>query len=351
MKKTLLKASLKALGAFAVLGGLAILGSFLLALFLRLVTLAWHWGWRLFAVLAIVTTARGQTTPVLFSLQSLTGTVNNRTVTLVPDTANAPFYVGTNLLVLTPLQLYPTNGVVTTNLVPWGYSMFVAGWPRSVHIVVPASTNTLNVMSLVSTNLYSPVNFYTFVAAATNFANLNVTNSTSLDNGTITTDGQGDLTMGSGNIIFSVGGSWRLGGYLNGQSDGSFGQIAGGLFSVDAAGNITGKSLVVNSTTNLIFPAGIDLADVIAVNGDWTFNSSTNGTLQFWRIFTNGGTNDGLKATIDQVGNMYFPSYAAQTNKVIRSGLAGWSVQSIVGGTNYWVNDKGGGVFTTNHIP
>ncbi len=181
MSKTLFKASLKALSAFAALGVFAILGSFLLALFLRLVTLAWHWGWRLFALLAIchlplAISARAQTTAVFFSMQNLTGGVNNRTINLLPDTANAPVFVGTNLLQLGPIQLQPVGGQVTTNLVPWGYSLYVQGWPRPVHIVVPSSTNTLNVVGMINTNLYWPLTIYQMTATGTNGINVTQTN-------------------------------------------------------------------------------------------------------------------------------------------------------------------------------
>ena len=174
MNKTLFKASLKALGAFGVLGAFAIAGSFLLALFLRLLVQAWRCGWHvwiigcwLLGVGCWMFPAAAQTTPVLFSMQNLTGGVNNRTINLLPDTANAPTYVGTNLLSLSPIQLQPVQGQVTTNLVPWGYSLFVLGWPRPVHIVVPASTNTLNVVSLINSNLYSPLTLYQMTASGT----------------------------------------------------------------------------------------------------------------------------------------------------------------------------------------
>ena len=170
---------------------------------------------------------------------------------------------------------------------------------------------TTNVLSaLASTNLVNAA-----VAANTNLASLTVTNATTLDGGAIHTDGAGTLTMGGGGTVFTSDGSWGLGG-VTGQPDGSFGQTQGGLFDVDAAGNTTTKSLVVNGTTNLAYPVALDIADATAVNGDWALNSSTNGTLQFWRIFTNGSTNDGLKATIDQVGRMTFPVYADNTGTI-----------------------------------
>ena len=98
--------------------------------------------------------------PVLFSLQSLTGTVNNRQITVTPDSIQNPLFYGTNLLSLSPFTLQPVGGQAITNLEPWGYTIRVDGWPRSAHIVVPNDTNTHNAVSLLNTNQFSPLNIY-----------------------------------------------------------------------------------------------------------------------------------------------------------------------------------------------
>lgn len=99
-------------------------------------------------------------TPVLFTLQSLTGTVNNRGILVTPDVVQNPLNFGTNLVSLIPFTLQPVNGQVTTNLLPWGYTIRVDGWPRSAHIVVPNSSALLNAVSLINTNAFAPLNIF-----------------------------------------------------------------------------------------------------------------------------------------------------------------------------------------------
>jgi hypothetical protein len=58
---------------------------------------------------------------------------------------------------------------MTTNLVPWGYTIMLDGWPRSVHIVVPATNTVVNAVSLINPNQYSPLNLNTIIqGGATN---------------------------------------------------------------------------------------------------------------------------------------------------------------------------------------
>lgn len=116
-------------------------------------------------------------TPVLFSLQSLTGTVNNRQILVQPDKTGAtPLWLNTNLVPVNDFTLQPVGGSVTTNLAAWGYTIRVDGWPRSVHIVVPQDTNTWNVVSLINTNEFSPLNI--FIINATNADNASINNAT-----------------------------------------------------------------------------------------------------------------------------------------------------------------------------
>jgi hypothetical protein len=113
-------------------------------------------------------------TPVLFTLQSLTGTVNNRSILVTPDTYQNPLVIGTNLVSLAPFYLYPTNGSVTTNLAAWGYSIRVDGWPRSAHINVADGTNTVAAYTLINTNAFSPLQI--FYSSSTNINNATGTN-------------------------------------------------------------------------------------------------------------------------------------------------------------------------------
>ena len=101
-------------------------------------------------------------TPVLFSTVSLTGTVNNRAILIKPDTYENPLVVSpTQLGDFSPFYIYPVGGQVVTNLVPWGYTIRVDGWPRSAHIVVPNVSYVTNAASLINTNAFSPLNIYT----------------------------------------------------------------------------------------------------------------------------------------------------------------------------------------------
>lgn len=101
----------------------------------------------------------GQTTAVLFSMQNLVGTAANYSILVQPDESyGTPLWWGTNLVPTQAFTIQPVGGQVTTNLVPWGYTITVDGWPRGIHIVVPVSTNTLNAVSLINTNQFSPLN-------------------------------------------------------------------------------------------------------------------------------------------------------------------------------------------------
>ena len=99
-------------------------------------------------------------TPVLFTLQTLTGTVNNRDILVVPDVIQNPLVIGTNLISFYPFILQPVGGQVQTNLAPWGYTIKVDGWPRTAHIVVPDSTSVINAATLINTNQFSPLIIY-----------------------------------------------------------------------------------------------------------------------------------------------------------------------------------------------
>lgn len=100
-------------------------------------------------------------TPVRFNSVSLTGTVNNRQILVTPDVSQNPLVIGTNLVSTAPFLLQPVGGEVITNLLPWGYTIKVDGWPRSAHIIVPDDTATNNAASLINTNLFAPISIYT----------------------------------------------------------------------------------------------------------------------------------------------------------------------------------------------
>lgn len=99
-------------------------------------------------------------TPVLFTMQSLTGQVNNRTILVQPDRVQNPLVIGTNIIPIYDFTLQPAQGQVETNLAPWGYTIKVDGWPRSAHIVVPDQINVVNAATLINTNQFSPLMIY-----------------------------------------------------------------------------------------------------------------------------------------------------------------------------------------------
>ncbi len=102
-------------------------------------------------------------TPVLFPMTGLTGQANNRTILIQPDRSPNLVNFGTNLVPSYDFTIQPIGGQVITNLIPWGYTIRVDGWPRSVHIVVPTvatGSAALNVVSLINTNQFAPLNFY-----------------------------------------------------------------------------------------------------------------------------------------------------------------------------------------------
>ena len=116
-------------------------------------------------------------TPVYFPLLSITGNAENRTAYVVPDPSTSPLVYGSNLVVAPLLTLYPVGGSATNNLLPWGYTLHVAGTAFSAHFVVPNSTNLVNVTSLITNGvaLGFPVSFGStsgFSGVITNLASI-----------------------------------------------------------------------------------------------------------------------------------------------------------------------------------
>lgn len=139
------------LGAFVALGVVACGFVFAVAAFLRCLLFAWHKGWTLFAVMVCLLLASiGHSTPVLFPLLGITGSANNRDITVIPDPSRVPLIYGSNIVVLQTVTIHPLGGSATNNLLPWGYTIRVDGWPPAAHINVPNSTNLINVTTLIT---------------------------------------------------------------------------------------------------------------------------------------------------------------------------------------------------------
>lgn len=102
-------------------------------------------------------------TPVLFTTVSLTGGVADRAILVTPTAVEnpSPSIVITNVVVPAPILLQTVGGAVQTNLLPGVYDMKIDGWPRSVRIVVPDTSNVTSAVNLISTNDFSPINIYT----------------------------------------------------------------------------------------------------------------------------------------------------------------------------------------------
>jgi hypothetical protein len=217
---------IKSLFAFIALGAFTVGCTFAAALLLRCCTLAWRAGWKLFLVLMIgALAASAQATPVLFSSASFGLGVSNVRILVTADQTPYPPIAGTNNLTRLQFYLQPVNGQVITNLVPWGYTYQYEGWPRSVHIVVPNTTNIVSAASLVNTNAYSPVVLYsgtTFPLTVSNttwyfdaLGGYRFTNNVTGANGFLGFDGHFSFTDQSNNVVtFTTSGfSWN-GNYL-----------------------------------------------------------------------------------------------------------------------------------------
>jgi hypothetical protein len=97
-------------------------------------------------------------TPVRVSIQGITGSAVNRPVQVTPDVPTGTLVNASNFVGLVPIVLNPVSGVVTQELLPWGYTLRVDGWPKSIHIQVPDSTNVQNAVDLVTNGVsYYPV--------------------------------------------------------------------------------------------------------------------------------------------------------------------------------------------------
>jgi hypothetical protein len=158
--------------------------AFAAAVFVRCLIRAWKLGWLMFAVLFLAA-GIGWSTPVLFTMQSLTGQNNNRTILVQPDRVQNPLVIGTNLIPIFDFNLQPVGGQVQTNLAPWGYTIKVDGWPRPAHIVVPSGTNVINAATLINTNAFAPLNIY-FQSVGGGMTNVATSNTPSI---TFTGDG------------------------------------------------------------------------------------------------------------------------------------------------------------------
>ena len=110
---------------------------------------------------------------------------------------------------------------------------------------------------------------------------------------------------------------------------------------------------------NLIYN-GVTVAKWMFQGGGVSLNTTNgNNFLAGWTYGTTFGSGNGgaSGAFIGTNGFANFLSitntgyYFSATNASIHSGAPGKSIMSTIGGTNFWVIDKGGGIFTTNHVP
>ena len=104
-------------------------------------------------VLALDLRADTNGTPVYFSLRQLTGLANATRFALVPDARQNPVTDGTNLFGSFPIITNAPGGVRTIYLQPIGYTLTVPGWSRSLHLVIPDTTNTVNAVNCITNGL------------------------------------------------------------------------------------------------------------------------------------------------------------------------------------------------------
>jgi hypothetical protein len=160
MKNKLIRFSVKLLGWALLAAGLAF-GLVLCGVIARLITRAFLIGWRLSLILAlalvIVPRANADTngTPVYFSLRQLTGLPKTDRFMLIPDTRQNPVTDGTHLFGGFSLTIQTRGGQVTTNLQPIGYTLVVPGWSRTLHLVIPDTTNLVNAVNCITNGLGS----------------------------------------------------------------------------------------------------------------------------------------------------------------------------------------------------
>jgi hypothetical protein len=94
-------------------------------------------------------------TPVYFSLRQLTGLPKTDRFMLIPDTRQNPVTDGTHLFGGFSLTIQTRGGQVTTNLQPIGYTLAVPGWSRTLHLVIPDTTNLVNAVNCITNGLGS----------------------------------------------------------------------------------------------------------------------------------------------------------------------------------------------------
>lgn len=196
---------LKSFAAFITLGAAACGFTFATALLLRCLVRAWHAGWTLALVtlssFCILHSTMG--TPVLFTSVDFAAIQNSRNIILMPDPVKGIVLAGTNLVAFHNFVLHPVNGSVTQNLLPWGYTLAIDGWPYSAHIVVPNSTNVLNAGSLVTNGVAIWYGFTNYAAYGTNFVTVFSTNTYNFTNSTLVLQ-TNIYTVVSNNITTSV---------------------------------------------------------------------------------------------------------------------------------------------------
>ena len=233
-----------------------------------------------FAAAAAIATGSlpAQGTPVWFPLIGISGSANNRDITLIPDVPTAPLIYGNYLVALQTLLIHPIRGNATNLIIPWGYTLRVDGWAESAHIVVPNTTNLVNVVSLITN------------AVALGFPVVNYLAATNIDNAS------GTNVNLSGNITIPYSSSRILFNGNNGLS--AIYQAVAGDLVLDGTG-VPGGTAVVVSNYDFSVPGGAVSADSVAATwltgnvkypngftalgvgsgGDTIFYPGTSGTL------------------------------------------------------------------------
>ena len=274
-------------------------------------------------------------TPVLFPLIGITGSANNRDITVIPDPATNVLIYASNLVSLQTLLIHPIRGNATNELLPWGYTMRVDGWPRAAHINVPNSTNLINVTSLI-TNAVALGFPVSFGGPSTNIDNATGTNvnltgtinasSSNLVGMTITGTGpEVDLLMNASpayanyplHIIVSPDGfGIQFDGYYPAGSDTNY---VGSVFSVDQDGQAFAYGSVY---------AGY--ADGTCFNTNAAFYDPTGKLPPANTIATNNPPRMVLTGTTNQI------IFGATNSPPAGTNLVRWISVQIAGDTNVW---------------
>jgi hypothetical protein len=261
-------------------------------------------------------------TPVLFNLQSFTGSGQNRTITITPQVS--ALISGTNIIAGTPITLRPTNGAALVNLISSAYTVSVDGVDTTWTIYVPPTNTTQYAWSL-TTNLtafsYQPWDNSLPAGLLTNSSSGNVV---VLVDGTIftgltSTGATSSVTWSNQNNIYPPAGT------CTSQADGQWG-VDG---YTDYSGFQIGNNNNLGFATQFRAGATFSLCSAqIYMKG----KGSLGGSLYAW-IASDSGTNPAA-----MISTLSSPVAASSVSTAANYSLVSFSLTASIASNNlYWI--------------